>query len=242
MKRKILSLLLVLVMGVSIITGCTQNDTKPAETDKKTEEAGFKEMTGDELVKLNSGKEKDNMLIIDVRPEEEYLAGHVAHAINILSDDIANNLDKLEAYKDKKVVTICNTGKRSAAAAKVLVENGFKDVYNAAGVKDFTYDLVKYRDILAKDLLELKKEDGAVLVDYRPKDLYEKGHIDGAINIELDKISENLDKLPKEGKILLYCNTGTQSAKAAKELEDAGYTNVYNSVEGTKEYEFELVK
>ncbi|MDO5718046.1 MAG: rhodanese-like domain-containing protein [Tissierellia bacterium] len=238
MKNKIFKILTLIFVVSSFMMACSGGKSGDA-----TETAdGFKEMKGEELESLNEGKEKDSILIIDVRPEEEYLAGNIPNSINILSDDIDKNIEKIKDYKENKIIVYCNTGNRSAKAAKVLVDNGFKDVYNAQGVKEYEYKLVNYTDILASDLLDMMNEDGIVLVDYRPKDLYDKGHIKGAINIELDEITDNLDKLPKDAKILLYCNTGTKSALAADELTKLGYENVFNSIEGVKEYDFDLVK
>lgn len=240
--KKITMLVLALVMSIAMI-GC-QNDTATTEAvgaGSEAAQAAYQEMTGDELLKRNEGKEKDKVLIIDVRPEEEYNAGHIPHAINILSDDMEANLEKIAHFKDKPVITYCNTGKRSAEAAEILAANGFGEVYNAQGVKEYDYELVTYEDILGSELLERKNGD-VVLVDYRRADAFAEGHIDGAINIELDTIQDNLDKLPKDKEILIYCNTGTKSAEAAKELSDLGYENVVNSIEGVKEYEFELVK
>lgn len=58
----------------------------------------------------------------------------------------------------------------------------------------------------------------------------------------IDEIESNLDKLPKEKTIALYCSTGTKSAEVAKLLEDIGYGNIVNSIEGVKEYSFTLEK
>jgi len=48
--------------------------------------------------------------------------------------------------------------------------------------------------------------------------------------------------LPKDKAIAVYCNTGTKSIEAAKKLEELGYENVVNSIEGVKEYSFKLSK
>ena len=44
----------------------------------------------------------------------------------------------------------------------------------------------------------------------------------------------------KNQEILLYCNTGTRTAEASQILEKNGYTNIVNSIDGVKEYEFNL--
>ena len=63
-------------------------------------------------------------------------------------------------------------------------------------------------------LIEENKD--AVVVDVRPaKDVQETGMIEGAINIPFDEVENNLDQLPKDKTIALYCNTGTKSADVA---------------------------
>ena len=209
---------------------------------KKTVE--IKEMTGKELVKKNSDKKKDEVLIIDVRSPEEYNAGHIPHAININVDELESRLDELKDYKDKTIIAYCNSGNKSGKAAEILVDNGFQDVTNADGVKEFEYDLVQYEDVRGEAFQTLIDENkDIVLVDVRPaKQVKEEGMIEGAINVPFDEVEKHLDKLPKDKTIALYCNTGTKSAEVAKQLERLGYENIVNSIEGVKEYSFALVK
>ena len=115
-------------------------------------------MTGEDLVKQNSAKKKDEVLLIDVRSPEEYKAGHIPNAINIFVDETESRLNEIEDYKDKPVILYCNSGKKSHDAAEILVNNGFKDVTNAKGVKEFEYDLVKYDDVKAEAFLSLIEE------------------------------------------------------------------------------------
>lgn len=242
MKRtKFISLMSIIVLAMMFSVACSKDDARSAD---KSEEAEVKTMTGKELVDKNSGKEKDNVLIIDVRSAEEYEAGHIPNAINIFVDEIENRLSKIEDYKDKPIILYCNTGNKSGQAAEILAKKGFKDVTNAQGVKKFEYDLVHYDDIRGaafQTLIDEKKD--IILVDVRPaKQVKKEGMIDGAINVPFDAVEENLDKLPKDQTIALYCNTGTKSAEAAKQLEDFGYGNVINAIEGVKEYSFTLVK
>ena len=230
MKKNMLKIFFGLTAFVAVCFSCA------------CKQEGVSTMDGATLVAKNSGREKDKILIIDVRPEAEYKAGHIENAINMLSDTIGDNVSAIEAWKNMPIVVYCNTGRRSAAAADVLLKKGFKEVYNADGVKQYAYNLVTYYDILPADLLKMKQDENTVLVDYRPQAQYEAGHIEGAINIELGEIKNNLDKLPKEKNIVLYCNTGTKSMEGAKELSALGYENVFNCIFGVKEYAYDLVK
>ena len=222
--------------------------TKPAETSTTTETAAekaeIKTMTGEELVAQNSDKKKDEVIIIDVRSSEEYKAGHIPNAININVDELEGKLNEIEDYKNKPVITYCNSGKKSGTAAEILVNNGFQDVTNAQGVKEFEYDLVHYEDVRGEAFQTLIDENkDIVLVDVRPaKQVKEEGMIAGAINVPFDEVENHLDKLPKDKTIALYCNTGTKSVEVAKQLEGLGYENVVNAIEGVKEYSFTLVK
>lgn len=240
-NQKFIALLAVIILTIAFMTGCAKEQEKPAD---KTGKVEIKSMTGEELVKQNSGKEKDKVLIIDVRSIEEYKAGHIQNAINISIDNFEERIAEIEDLKEFPIITYCNSGKKSGQAAEILVKNGFKNVTNAAGVKQFKYDLVHYDDVRGaafKKLIDENKD--IILVDVRPeKQVKDEGMIEGAINVPFDALEANLDKLPKDKTIAVYCNTGTKSAEVAKKLEGLGYENVVNSIEGVKEYAFTLVK
>lgn len=74
-----------------------------------------------------------DILIIDVRTEDEYKAGHVPGAINIPHDIIAQKLSEISAFKDKPVVVYCRSGYRATKAMKVLANNAFSDIRHLEG-------------------------------------------------------------------------------------------------------------
>ena len=82
-----------------------------------------------------------------------------------------------------------------------------------------------YRTIASNEAMSLIN-NGAIIIDVRTTDEYNESHIANAINIPVDNINEIT--YDKDIKIILYCASGVRSAKAAKALVDAGYTNVYN--------------
>lgn len=71
--------------------------------------------------------------LVDVRTAEEFQAGHLKNAQNICvtDDDFKENIAKLD--KDKPVYLYCRSGKRSATAAKILKDLGFKEIYDMEG-------------------------------------------------------------------------------------------------------------
>lgn len=249
-KLKFTSLLSTIALSMMLTVACSQDEAKPAETSTTTTTevatgtVEIKTMTGEELVDQNSDKKKDEVLIIDVRSSEEYKAGHIPNAININVDELESKLNVIEDYKNKPIIAYCNSGNKSGKAAEILVNNGFQDVTNAQGVKKFEYDLVQYEDVRGEAFQSFIDDNkDIVLVDVRPaKQVEEEGMIEGAINVPFDEVEDHLDQLPKDKTIALYCNTGTKSAEVSKQLEDHGYENIVNSIEGAKEYSFSLVK
>ena len=73
--------------------------------------------------------------LIDVRTPQEYAGGHIPGSVNIPVESLASRLD--EVPHDKPVVVYCRSGNRSATAADILVENGYKSVFDLGGIQDW---------------------------------------------------------------------------------------------------------
>ncbi|MEQ3725128.1 rhodanese-like domain-containing protein [Alcanivorax sp.] len=67
-------------------------------------------------------------IIIDVREEDEYLAGHIPGAIMVPAKQMEHHLDMMEQYRKEQIVLYCESGRRASAAATVLENAGFKHV------------------------------------------------------------------------------------------------------------------
>ena len=67
---------------------------------------------------------------------------------------------------------------------------------------------------------------GALVIDVRQPDEYAAGHIEGAINIPLRELADNLDKIPTDRQVFVYCASGHRAALAGGALHMAGYDNV----------------
>ena len=67
-------------------------------------------------------------IILDVRDEDEYLAGHIPGAIMVPAKQMEQHLDMLKQYRKQEIVLYCVSGRRASAAATVLEDAGFKKV------------------------------------------------------------------------------------------------------------------
>ena len=75
----------------------------------------------------------NNIVLLDVRSEDEYNHGHVAGAINISHNAVEENLKQLAQYKNSTVVVYCRSGRRAGIAEHILAENGFSDLRHLTG-------------------------------------------------------------------------------------------------------------
>lgn len=77
-------------------------------------------------------EEGKDFVVVDMRNDYEYQSGHFKDSINPgleNSRDLPEALPKLEALKDKTVLTVCTGGVRCEKMSAFLLENGFTDVY-----------------------------------------------------------------------------------------------------------------
>ncbi len=71
--------------------------------------------------------------------------------------------------------------------------------------------------------------EGAYLIDVRTKEEYKNGTIEFAINIPLDELDNVASTIPsKDTPVIVFCQSGTRSKKAAQKLLDLGYLEVYD--------------
>jgi phage shock protein E len=81
------------------------------------------------LEKIKSGAK-----IVDVRTPEEFRDGAYPGSVNIPLADLNKRLGEIP--KDKPVVLYCQSGARSAAAARTLKKSGYTDIINAGGLSN----------------------------------------------------------------------------------------------------------
>jgi rhodanese-related sulfurtransferase len=72
-------------------------------------------------------------LLLDVRTRAEFDAGHIIDARHVPQEEVAQSAETLKRFKDKVVITCCESGMRSGAAARVLKAQGFTKVVNLRG-------------------------------------------------------------------------------------------------------------
>ena len=77
--------------------------------------------------------QKDDFVLLDVREPFEYEIAKIPGSRLIPVGQLQNRLNELESFKNKEIVAHCKSGGRSAKAAELLLNSGFKKVWNVVG-------------------------------------------------------------------------------------------------------------
>lgn len=91
--------------------------------------SGYSSVNADEAVRLYN----QDAFLLDVRTASEYQSGFIGEAENISSTDIRQKLSQIASHKTEPVLVYCQSGGRSSGAARLLVKEGFTQVYNLSG-------------------------------------------------------------------------------------------------------------
>ena len=86
---------------------------------------------------------RSDYILLDVRTEKEFAAGHIKGAILIPDYEIRLRAEKELPDKDKTILVYCRSGRRSKLAARDLAELGYTDVLEFGGIIDWKYGIEK---------------------------------------------------------------------------------------------------
>ena len=124
--KLLISLLLLLTLG-----GCAAG--KP-ETDT------FRRISTQEAAVLMA--QETDYIILDVRTQEEYDAGHIPNAICIPNETIGNDVIPALPNKEQLILVYCRSGNRSKQAAGKLVQQGYTNIVEFGGILDWQGEIV----------------------------------------------------------------------------------------------------
>jgi len=145
-KRQILVILMLFL--ILLLTCCTV--TNPLESE--TEISNMSDIppisvpiqSEVEYIKLTSQESYDMMtddvIILDVRTQEEFDEGHIKNAILLPYDEIREKAANILTDKNQTILIYCRTGRRSEIAARELLDIGYTKVYDFGGIVDWEFE------------------------------------------------------------------------------------------------------
>lgn len=84
----------------------------------------------------------ESYIIVDVREQSEYDAGHIEGAILVPVGDIDELAPELLPNKGEILLIYCRSGNRSAQAAAKLNNMGYTNIYDFGGIIDWPYEII----------------------------------------------------------------------------------------------------
>lgn len=129
---------LFLILSTLFISGCTTLNKEISSKDQ--ESVKVSKITSEEAKEEMNNRD---VIILDVRTEDEYNSGHIENSVLIPVDDLEDKAEELLVNKEQKILVYCRSGNRSKKAADLLVEMGYTNVYDLGGIKDWPYEIVK---------------------------------------------------------------------------------------------------
>ncbi len=132
------------IMMLILLVGCSKNDPGNityGENQISGEDEGYINISAEKAKEMIDKGEYG--VIFDVRSLEEYNEGHIKEAILLPGSELKEKVEAIIPDKDEVILLYCRSGRRSAAAAKELIDMGYANVYDFGGIIDWPYEIVK---------------------------------------------------------------------------------------------------
>jgi len=195
-------------------------------------------LTLDHVLKLQA----DGAQILDTRDPGDFAAAHFAGSINIGLDGQYATWAGTVLDRKHPIVIIAESGRENESALR-LGRIGFDNV--AGFLKDGLRSLESRPELtvttdrlsapFAAELLSSPQPPQAI--DVRAPRERDQKYIAGSLGIPLNHLTENLEKLPKDRPLLLYCAGGYRSSIAASLLQGRGFRRVSEIAGGIAAWE-----
>jgi hydroxyacylglutathione hydrolase len=186
-----------------------------------------RELTTDEVLAFDG-------VVVDVRKNFEYGAGHVPNAINIgLGGQFASWAGTLIPIGTPMAI-VASTREQVYEAVMRLARVGHEAVSGYILFDSYSGDQSAVEQVSVNDTDEYVRSGRNVqFVDVRREGEYQNGHAPGAESRPLDTLDRSLDGLDPAAPTYVICQGGYRSSIACGILENAGFSELYNVAGGT---------
>ena len=174
-------------------------------------------------------------IVIDVRQNMEYGAGHVPNSINIgLGGQFATWTGTMIAI-GTPIAIVADTQEQVDEAFMRLARVGHETVMGFILIANYSGDTKTVEQVPVREVASLTETEKYIqFVDVRRTPEHAGGHAARTINIPLDKLARDFDQLDPKLPTYVICQGGYRSSIGTSILENAGFKTVYNVTGGTK--------
>ncbi len=133
---KLRFVILILLVAV-VLTSCSSNKQ---EANGDGTENSYRQISQDEAARMM--EQDDGHVVVDVRRQDEYDAGHIPNAILIPNESIGTEQPEELPDLDQIILIYCRSGNRSKQAAQKLFDMGYTNIYEFGGINTWTGEIV----------------------------------------------------------------------------------------------------
>ena len=126
---------------IMCLTGCSGNVSTTSVTTTEQQILQYKQITQDEAKEMMA--KDDGHVIVDVRRQDEYDAGHIPGAILIPNESIDQTRPNELPDLDQIILVYCRSGRRSKEASEKLAKMGYTKIYEFGGIITWNGETVK---------------------------------------------------------------------------------------------------
>ena len=173
-------------------------------------------------------------VVIDVRTAAVYGEGHIPNSINIgLGGQFASWAGTLIPI-GARIAIAADTHEQVDEAVMRLARIGHETVASYILMSEFAGEKSAVKQVPVENVNELlKTADEIQFVDVRRAPEHAGGHAPHTINLPLDKLSSDFEKLDPSKPTYVICQGGYRSSIGTSILENAGFRDLYNVTGGT---------
>jgi rhodanese-related sulfurtransferase len=244
----------LLVASLGLCVSLCGAENKVAAPAKVAQEIKAKHVSVEEFTRLRTDT---NSVVVDVRTEKEFKAGHIPGAINIdvNAPDFDARVAKLD--RNKTYLMHCVVGHRSELACGRLIAAGLTNVLDFhSGLKAWkeaghsvevssvpaattSAQEIKMRRVEVEEFARLRANTNNIVLDVRTEREFKAGHIPGAIHIDVNApdFEAQVGKLGTNRTFLVHCAAGVRSRRACGRLDAAGFQNLIDLAPGFNGWE-----
>ena len=177
--------------------------------------------------------------LIDARNKTDFAAGFIPGSINIQGNNAFATWAGWFLKYDEPFMLLADESQLDDLTRKLMrigLDNVYGYIPSALVWTEAGGSLEKANVISIGEVKELIINNNVQLIDLRGAAEYNTGHIAKAENIFAGTLPENLDKISKDKKVIIHCQSGDRAAIAYSILVKNGYKNVLNYSGGMNEW------
>ncbi len=173
-------------------------------------------------------------VVIDVRVNHEYGASHIRNTVNIGLGGQFASWAGIMIPIDTPIAIAAATKDQVDEAFMRLARVGHESVKGYILMSEYIGETEKkIKQVSVGEIKEILSRNDIQFVDVRRPSEHNSGHAPKTINLPLDKLSKELDKLDPRKPTYVICQSGYRSSLGTSVLENAGFEKVYNVAGGT---------